>query len=427
MNESTRYRRARLARKPRPSALLWTRRVGSVLLVCIPAWQILSHAAADISGARDPRAVLFWDASNPNALTILAQQELNNSGAEHWRTAAERASDILSVDPLAPGALSLYGVAVARLGEPERAEKIMHVAAKHLPIDLIARAWLYDYAVEKGNLFAALAELDALLRSRPSLIPKLATSIQALLARSAPAETAFAHLLETRPPWRGSLLTYLSRSIDNPHVLMRLFGRLQTSAARLSTAELRSYLDRLVSEGLYDEAYLVWIGHLPPEQLSHLGLLYNSGFQYPITNLPFDWTFAPIDGASVAVVEDKMGPALSVEFYGARVSFKHVAHLLMLSPGEYSFSGFARADDLESERGVRWRINCAGSNGKLLATTELLSKTTSWSAFHVNISVPSAECAAQWLLLEIPARVALETDISGRLRYVNLTIDNVAR
>lgn len=424
MAESTRYRTARTAR---PSAPLWTRRAFPLLLVCVLAWHILSHAAADLSSARDPRAALFWDGANPIALTSLTQHELNNSGAAHWRAAAEHASDILSADPLAPGALSLYGAAVARLGETERAEKIMRVAAKHLAIDLIAHAWLYDHAVEKGNLFAALAELDTLLRGRPSLIPKIAPSVQALLARSAPAETAFARLLETAPPWRGSLLTYLSRSIDDPHLLIRLFGWLQASAARPSWAELRSYLDRLASEGLYDEAYLAWLVHLPPERLSQLGLLYNSRFQYPITNLPFDWTFASIDGASIAVVEDEKGPALSVEFYGARVSFKHVAHLLMLSPGEYSFSGLARADDLESERGLRWRINCAGRNGELLATTELLSKTTPWRAFGMNFSVPSAGCAVQWLLLEIPARVALEADVSGRVRYVNLTIDNIAK
>lgn len=420
MDDLTRYRTPRKTWSVAPPP---ARVAAPLLLVCLLGWGIFSHAAADLLGAYDPRAALFWDGANPAALTTLAQEELGKSGDSHFHAAADYAAQLVSRDPLAPGALSLYGSATARLGETERAERILRVAAAHLPIDLIAHGWLYEHALKKGDLFEALAELDILLRGRPFLTSRIGPSVQALLGTDAAAETGFARLLSTQPPWRPSLLAYLSNAVKDPDALVRLFGRLQASAAPPSAEEMRPYLKRLARDGRMDQAYLAWLDHLPPDRLSHLGLLYNNRFQYPISNLPFDWVFAPVSGASVEVLADEKGPSLSVEFYGARVSFAHVTHLLVLPPGEYSFSGSAKTENLDNERGLRWRIYCAGSPGESLATTDLLRKTTPWSSFHVNFSVPPAGCAAQGLVLEIPARIALETQVSGSARYSNLSID----
>lgn len=425
MDDLTRYR---TVRTPRTAwyFTLSARQVLPLLLVCLLAWRIVSHAAADLLGAHDPQAALFWEEANPSALTNLAQEELGKSGDAHSRAAADYAAQLVSRDPLAPGALSLYGIAVARLGQTERAEKILRVAAAHLPIDLVAHGWLYEHALKKGDLFEALAELDILLRGRPFMAPQIGPSIQALLGTDAEGEAGFARLLSTSPPWRPSLLAYLSSSIKDSDALVRLFGRLQASAAPPSAEEMRPYLERLVRESRLDQAYLAWLDHLPPDRLSHLGFLYNSLFQYPISNLPFDWVITPVSGASVEVVAGEKGPSLSVEFYGARVSFAHVAHLLMLPPGEYSFSGSAKTDNLDNERGLRWRIYCVSDPAGSLATTSLLNNTTPWRSFRVSFSVPPTGCAAQRLVLEIPARIALETQVSGSARYSNLSIESLA-
>ncbi|MBG0810028.1 hypothetical protein IY145_11630 [Methylosinus sp. H3A] len=397
------------------------------LVICFLAWRIICHAASALLTPHDPRAALAWDAVDPAAFTNLAQDELAKTGDAHSRLAKDAAARLLAVDPLAPGALSLYGKAIAQLGDAARADKILRVAAAHLPIDLVAHAWLYDRALETGRLFEALPELDMLLRARPSLAPRLAPSVQALLEAGDAVEVRFFRLLATAPPWRAALLAQLAERLQNPNALIRLFGRLQASTARPSTDEMGLYLARLLRDGLYDEAYSAWLVHLPPDRLSRLGLLYNGRFQFPVSNLPFDWMFTPVSGASIAVAEDEERKSLSVEFYGARVAFANVSHLLMLAPGRYSFSGAGETDDLENELGLRWRIYCAPKPSETLATTQLWKNTIPLRAFRIEFSVPNSGCEAQWLKLEIPVRVALDADVSGSARYVNLAIESVVK
>jgi hypothetical protein len=420
-----------LTKKHRTSRTTWAFappldwRVLSLLLVGLLAWRILSHAAADLLAADEPQAALFWEDANPTALTILTQKELEKSDEAHSRAATKYAARLISRDPLAPGALSLYGMATARMGEVERAEKILHVAAAHLPIDLIAHGWLYERALKKADLSTALTELDVLLRGRPFITPQIGPSVAALIGTDAEGEAGFVRLLSTSPPWRPSLLAYLSSNLKDADSLVRLFGRLQTSAAPATAEEMRPYLDRLVRDGKLEQAYLAWLSQLPPDRLSHLGLLYNNRFQHPVSNLPFDWQIIPVSGASVEVVAEGKESVLNVEFYGARVSFAHVTHLLMLPPGKYAFSGSGQTENLDNERGLRWRIYCTSDSAGALATTDFLKKTTPPHSFRVTFSVPPTACTTQMLVLEIPARIAIETEVSGSARFSNLSIDNL--
>jgi hypothetical protein len=402
------------------------RHVLAYLVIAFLAWRIVCHGLSALLAPHDPRAALAFDAADPTTLIQLAQRELAPNDDRRAETARSIAARLLAVDPLAPGALSLYGKAVAQLGDAERAERILRLAAAHLPIDLVAHAWLYDSALANGRLLEALDELDTLLRARPSLAQQLAPSLQAMLSSGAAVEDRFFRQLAAAPPWRAVIVAELAPLIKDPNVMLRLFGRLQTSKARPSDAEMSVLLARLLRDGLYDEAYAAWLAHLPQERLAQLGLLYNERFQYPVSNLPFDWTFAPTSGATIAVAEEEGRKTLSVEFYGARVAFSNVAHMLMLAPGRYAFSGAARTDDLDNELGLRWRIYCAANTSQTLATTRLLKKTTPLRAFRVEFTVPSEGCDAQWLKLEIPVRIASDADVSGSADYVNLAVESLA-
>ena len=143
------------------------------------------------SACRSRKRRLDWDNANPVALMTLGQDELNQSSEPHLRAGAEYAARLIERDPLAPGALSLYGFALDRLGETERAERAMRVAAAHLPIDVTAHAWLYEHALRRGDLAGSFAELDVLLRGRPFLLAQIGPSLLILLGTGAAAEAGF--------------------------------------------------------------------------------------------------------------------------------------------------------------------------------------------------------------------------------------------
>ena len=65
---------------------------------------------------------------------------------------------------------------------------------------------------------------------------------------------------------------------------------------------------------------------------------------------------------------------------------------------------------------------CASSSAVTLAHTELVSGTLPWTDFVVKFEVPPTNCKAQWLQLELPARIASEFSIDGQVWYRDLRI-----
>lgn len=194
--------------------------------------------------------------------------------------------------------------------------------------------------------------------------------------------------------------------------------------------ELRPYLELLVSKNLVPQAYYAWLQFIPADQVKNLPFLYNGNFEYHLSNLPFDWTVIPVDGANISFTQvpgqDKRG--LFVEFSGQRVAFQNVIQLLVLPHGKYKLSGLYRTDDLENQRGMSWRIYCAQRNdGIAIAETDRVSgMSDGWKDFELTFDVPEGDdCTAQWLRLELAARVEAEQDVSGSVWYDDLKIAKV--
>jgi len=176
----------------------------------------------------------------------------------------------------------------------------------------------------------------------------------------------------------------------------------------------------LIRSGQGEEAYVVWTQSLPPERLSTLGYLYNAGFEYPVSHLPFDWVFGRVESAMVELSSESP-PVLKLGFVGGRVSQPLVSHLIALPPGTYRFTGREQSYSLANERGLRWRISCLKDpDGSLLETPPLLGDTP-WRTFAVTFDV-NLDCPVQNLQLELPARVALEQEVSGEASFADLSI-----
>ena len=119
---------------------------------------------------------------------------------------------------------------------------------------------------------------------------------------------------------------------------------------------------------------------------------YNAQFRSPITNLPFDWVIAPVPHAAAQVDTQNDTRVLNAEFFGGRVNFEHVSHLLNLAPGAYRFEGRERSQNLQNEQGLRWRIFCIGDTSDTLGATDLVSGEIPWRKFGMEFVVPTGKC-----------------------------------
>ena len=392
-----------------------------VALVWI-GWTIVSGTAARNLALQAPERALRFNGSEPLALDRLAQQEVIDpdgdlAAAKDW---AQRA---LRSRPLDDQALFAMGLAAQRKHDDKSAETLMRMAGARTWRDIGTQTWLYDHAIRHGDFVKALQHGDAILRSDPAFEQRLYPALAAY-TRTPPTLQALADFLATDPPWRARFLRWLSGHLAAESDLALLFAKLKSGTKPPTTEELVPYVNRLVRSGRFAGAYRAWQGTLPPAERANAHYPYNRDFTRPLEGLPFNWQIFSVPGADIQIVAPEGGKklALRVQFSGARVEFANVKQLMMLPPGRYRLSGRVKADDLETPRGLRWHVFCATEAGASLAQTQLVAGTIPWSDFATDFEVPAEACPAQWLRLELPARIASEHRIEGQVWYQFLRI-----
>jgi hypothetical protein len=300
----------------------------------------------------------------------------------------------------------------------------MRIAAARTWRDETTDEWLLNREAHRGDYAHALPYADAMLRTSWPSIPEL-FPVLASFTVDPRAFEALTALLATAPPWRTWFLSELSVRLANQTRLVHLYAALNDSQNPPTKDELRPYLNRLINDENFELAYQTWHATLPPEQRGDQTYPFNRDFEFPVDGLPFNWNLEAVAGADsqvVSPVDNGKKRALLVEFSGARVRFANVKQLLLLPAGDYSFSGKVKTAELHTSRGLWWRAFCANASASTLANTELVSGTMPWTDFTVKFQVPATDCGAQWLQLELLARIDPELRIEGQVWYQDLRI-----
>jgi hypothetical protein len=403
-----------------PTIFPWTAAAFIVVMMAL-AVTIIRFGAGEMLSASNPAIALWFDPSQSDARVVLAQSQwLEN--VDRRDVAISEAGRALADSPLSPGALTLLARVSEHNSDPAKAAALMQLASRVDQRNLEAQLWVLNQDIQNARIPEVLRRIDVLLRGQSAQVKDRLISAVAPLLTSEAYRSALVAVLEMGPTWRSHVLEYLAASANDLAGLNRLYASLRTIRNPLTAAELEPFLNRLVKEGRLDDAYVAWTQSLPPERLSKLDYLYNGQFQYTITNLPFDWVFASVDGALARAEVENGRHILDVDFFGGRVRFQHVSHFLTLPPGSYRFSGHERSQNLQNDRGLWWRLACVGGTNATLGATELLTGETPWREFRVDFEVPKDNCPYQVLVLELPWRAALETEIIGGVSYGNLEI-----
>ena len=398
--------------------------VGCVFLVCFwVGWRIVRQTAALSLAQFRPDAALGFVADQSVALIRRAEQELaepdsNLDSAREWAQRALRSS------PLNARALTLLGLIAERQGDEKNADALIRTAGTRTWRDQTTNEWLLNREAQRGDYAHALPHADAMLRIsynfQPELFPVLASFT--VDPRAFQALTAF---LAASPPWRSWFLSELSARLANQTRLVQLYTALNGSENPPTKAELRPYLTRLIKDENFELAYRTWQATVPAEQRADATYPFNRDFEFPADGLPFNWSLESTPGADIQVVPSKDAGkkrTLLVEFAGSRVRFANVKQLMLLPAGNYSFGGRVKTAELRTVRGVWWHIFCANASASTLANTELVSGTMPWTDFMVKFQVPATDCGAQWLQLELPARIEAEMRIEGQVWYRDLGV-----
>lgn len=178
---------------------------------------------------------------------------------------------------------------------------------------------------------------------------------------------------------------------------------------------------RLKAEGLWTEAYLVWL-HLWNRPMP---LLFNGDFERDFVAQGFDWEVAgPNDHRAGAVVElvgrGDRGRVLRVNFGGKGFRSPVIRQHLSLPPGRYRLEGAWQSADLRSAQGLSWVLTCLGGPGgkpQELARSQALKTTgRDWRTWQLDLEVPATGCGPGLQLALQPfaayeARAGMQGDV----------------
>jgi tetratricopeptide (TPR) repeat protein len=320
--------------------------------------------------------------------------------------------------------------ALARLEEAQKdlpaAEQAMRIAARMSPRRTDVQSEAAAFWMRRGNIVQAMQHWNVVLTFDRSARAKLFPGLLQL-AENPAALPAFTPLLQQPLVWWPEFLVYAAANAQQLATVRALFSLPAAASNAPTAAALRTYLARLQGQGEWTEALLVWLNSLGKDQINNVGNLFNGGFEYPISNVGFDWISDPVGQVLVetASTYGSTGDrALHVVFRGPRIAYRHLRQYTLLPPGSYNFRGRVRPESLETERGVQWGVYCLDKGTEIpLATSERFVGSDQWRYFAFQFNIPAAGCPAQVVRLELAGRVALEFEAKGGIWFDDLAVD----
>lgn len=400
-----------------------SRLIAIVLVLALASfglWRILATGMADHLAAQHPQQALAWDADNPKALATLARQQLKQGKATQ---AADSARRLLAREPVNGSAWILLAD-LAQASDKVQATALATIAIRRAPYALAPRAWLASEQLGQGRYQEALKNLDQILRIAPARQTQLFPFLIELADDPGFAD-ALAQTLSSRPSWRNSFIdSVLGKA--SPERLAIIFSALQRRD-ELDIPATRRWIDRLVTDGKWGEAYARWVGGLGMSAAFRLSSLYNGGFETAPTGAGFDWRIGDSAGVLIeraALLGSDGSYALKVTFLGRRVDSIPAHQWLMLAPGSYRLHFQASAQDLHSDRGLQWMLRCL-MDGSELAASERLDGSFDWKPIETGFHVPEQACPAQDLWLRNAGAAAAGKIIRGTILFDDFAIERI--
>lgn len=386
--------------------------------VVVAGRRIVGQMQAERYAGTDPERALAWRPDHPQALLVLAERQLAQGKLAESRANARR---LLAHEPPQGVAFRLLAEAADREGRRDDALRLYLIAEKRAPRDLQTRAWLTQRYLERGDFAQALEQVDRILR----MAPQRARSVNPVLAQLA-QDPAFADALAARlrqaPPWRAGLLNSLrDPKAGNPVAVGRVMQALQNQGG-LAPDEYAQWLDNLMTQGRWGEAYARWAGPLSKPN-GRQPLVYNGNFAQPPSDVGFDWRLRRIAGVILQFEPDSEagGQVAYLHFLDRRVPNAGLEQALMLSPGSYRLAMRMRAQSLRSELGMQWTVECSGPAG-VVARTDAIDGSFAWRTWAVDVTIPPTGCPGQWLRLVNPVPSGAAQRVVGELWLDDVTM-----
>ena len=391
--------------------------VSGVLLFA--AWRLVGQMQAEQLAIKDPVAAVSWRPSDPVALLQLTEQQ---RAKQDLAVAAQTARQLLAHEPLSGQAFRELGLIADQRGDQAQAKVLFDIATRRAPRDLPTHTWLAQYALRQHDYAAAMGQFDVVFRQAPERIAKLAPVLVQMAKEPAFAD-ALAVRLRTNPPWRAAILQSLQTPADRV-AQTQVMQSLQAHGG-LSADEFGRWLNSLMAQGRWGEAYARWAGTVVKPD-GRLPILFNGDFSTAPSGAGFDWHLRNIPGVLVNVTQQAEAPNRQVHlsFMDRGIPSAGLEHPLLLMPGRYRLHMQVRGQSLASELGLQWVIACQPGPQQVVVSLPA-DGSFNWRQMTGNFEVPGKDCQGQWLRLINPVSGGAGQRVAGELWLADMQIDRL--
>ena len=360
---------------------------------------LLAAAGLGLAALIGLQAVDAWTQPPRAASRLSAMEAILAPGSTPGRLAREElaARTVIDSTPLDSSGFALLALLRERAGDRQEAEALMTMASKLNHRDNVADLWLLNDISAKRRYAEAFVHADAILRRKYGGSDRIAPFIFKTLS-DPEALTALGRILAGPPIpyWRGPFMDVASRGLNQPAGMIAIFDSIVKAGGSVDASELGPTLTLLVSQGQFQQAYLLWLLDSPKSVIARSGNIINGDFGDTPSAAPFNWSaqsgkFLIADASGYG----RRGPALRLAYQDAGTPADLGEQLLVLSPGRYRLSGQWLTVGAPDPARVELAVVCANDQTGL-ASIAAADTHGAWRPFSQSLSVPET-CAGQWL------------------------------
>ena len=279
-----------------------------------------------------------------------------------------------------------------RVGEKEASEKTLEKAVFVYPTSYQGRWITGNLLLQQGAIDKALPHFSYLLSHYPNqsglvydVLQRAIGDTEFILGRIVPKDSSSLK----------QYLAYLYETGDKESV-RKAWGRKASFGYQEDRKETLRYIEFLISQGEFTEAFEVWKARLQEEKIlppSDGNLITNGGFEKEkILGGGFDWKIEEVKGAHNSLdrsIAFEGKSSLKIVFNGKEnIDFFHVYQFVPLKPGaEYLLKARAKTKDVTTKSGVK--IEVFGTGPAFGATSESLVGDKGWTELMVSFRTPA--------------------------------------
>jgi hypothetical protein len=159
-------------------------------------------------------------------------------------------------------------------------------------------------------------------------------------------------------------------------------------------AVMKSYLEFLVRNRLYDHARVAWVDYLGNRRGDYpdRNLVYNGDFESEPTGALFDWRIDPSETVETRrdTEVSKSGRAsLRIRFHGTQnVAYENARQtMLVTGPGRYRLTAWIRTSNITTNEGLRVRLYDPENPSRLELRTEPVVETQDWNLLNQEFTI----------------------------------------